>query len=100
MTTSSRWRFAVNNCEADDERAFENAAHRAHAIIGREVGENGTPPRLQGYITFGRKMMRLSAMKRIHATAHFEVARGSTDQNIANCCKDGNFVEFGDCPKR
>jgi hypothetical protein len=91
-----RWCFTVNYSN-EAIACFHDAADRAYVIIGREVGENGTP-HMQGYITFF-KPKRLGACKHIHPTAHWEIARGSTEQNISYCSKEGDFHELGDRPK-
>jgi hypothetical protein len=94
---SKRWCFTVDYDSNEDIIRFHHAADRAYVIIGREVGENGAP-HLQGYITFF-KPKRLSACKHIHPTAHWEIARGSTEQNIAFFSKGGAFHELGNRPK-
>ncbi len=38
-------------------------------------------------------------MKAIHPRAHWEIARGSTDENIKYCSKGGDFHELGERPK-
>jgi hypothetical protein len=65
-------------------------------VIGKEVGENGTP-HLQGFMQFPeRKSLR--QMKKLCDKSHFEKTKGSIDQNYAYCTKDGNFEERGTRP--
>ena len=42
------------------------------------------------------KNKRLSAVRAIHGHTHWEIARGSTDENIKYCSKDGDFHELGE----
>ena len=99
MMQGSRWCFTLNNYTDADISAFHNATDRAFVIIGKEVGANGTP-HLQGYITFqAKKSKRLAAVRAIHPRAHWELARGSTDENIIYCSKEGDFHEIGERPK-
>ena len=57
-----------------------NAPRRVYVIIGKETGESRTPY-LQGYITFATAK-RLSAVRMI-VQAHWSVAKGSSEHNIA-----------------
>ena len=87
----------LNNYTESDVARFHDAPDRAYVIIGKEVGDSGTP-HLQGYITF-HKNKRLSPVKIIHPRAHWEIARESTDECIKYCSKDGDFHEIGERPK-
>lgn len=63
-----------------------------YAIVGKETGDQGTP-HLQGYVVL--KPSRLSAMKKLLPRAHWEVAKGNTDQNVEYCSKQGDVIEIG-----
>lgn len=44
-------------------------------------------------------MKRLTAMKKLLPTAHWEIAKGSTQDNYVYCTKSSDFKEFGTRPK-
>ncbi len=60
-----------------------------YTIVGKETGESGTP-NLQGYVVL--RNSRLSAMKKLLPKAHWEPAKGNTDQNVEYCSKAGRCV--------
>ena len=94
---SSRWVFTVNNWKPDDEDTFQNLDCK-YLVYGKEVGDSGTP-HLQGFVTF-RGQKRLSALKKVHQTAHWEVAKGTSPQAAKYCKKDGDYFEKGDTPSQ
>lgn len=91
------WCFTINNDHFDDldtllERDFQ------YLIFGFEMGKNKTP-HMQGYVYFEKKREfgRVRDMF-YHQRAHIEMARGTPEQNIRYCSKDGEYYEFGDRP--
>lgn len=96
MAKSSRWCFTINNW-TEDEKDRLLAWASQYLVVGEEVGENGTP-HLQGFVVFsGQK--RLSGVKKLSDRAHWEIARGTSEQAASYCKKDRKFVEVGQCPK-
>lgn len=95
-TTSRRWCFTVNNW-SQEELDTLLALQVIYLIIGKEVGENNTP-HLQGFVILP-KPQRLSALKKINLRAHWEPARGTTEQASDYCKKDGDFTETGTRPE-
>lgn len=86
------WCFTLNNWdEVQREKLIE--VDYNYMIIGKEVGENGTP-HLQGYIEF-RSRKRLKTVKKINNNIHWEPRRGTQRQAIEYCMKDGDYEEFG-----
>lgn len=65
-----------------------------YIVIGKEIGESGTP-HLQGFVQFPKPGKTLSAVRKLNARAHWEMTKGSIDQNYDYCTKDGNFEERG-----
>jgi len=70
-------------------------------LYGKEKGASGTP-HLQGYVTF-KQQKRLSALKKLLPTAHWEPAKGTSQHNydyIANNPEKPNpdYIEYGDIP--
>lgn len=88
------WCFTVNNPLPSEKIDTDLTEYQ---VIGKEVGEEGTP-HLQGYVVF-KKPYYLSGVKKILARAHWEVAKGTPQQNRVYCTKDGDFSEFGHLPE-
>jgi hypothetical protein len=98
-SASLRWLVVLNNWTDGEFQALKEwcEVNTSYAILGQEVGENGTP-HLQGYFILLRRR-RLSDLKNTCSSrAHFEVARGSPQSNKRYCSKDGAVWERGDCP--
>lgn len=94
MSKAKRWVFTLNNpAEADtiDPSLVE------YAIIGREVAPTTNTPHLQGFACFVKRMT-LSQLSKLLPRAHWAVARGSVDDNIRYCSKEGQFNEIGKRP--
>lgn len=68
-------------------------------IVGREVGEGGTP-HLQGYVYFHNAKTMAQTKAYVGERAHLERSAGSGPENRAYCSKDGNFTEHGELPSQ
>jgi len=99
-TPKKAYCFTLNNYTEDEYANIKRVceSESLYAIVGREVGEQGTP-HLQGYIRF-KKSYRFHTIKdRYLPRCHIEVAAGSPHSNRIYCSKDGNFEEFGELPE-
>lgn len=99
-TRSRRFCFTWNNYPLDAEdqlRCFFERKGGTYLVVGREVGESGTP-HLQGYLHLTHAIT-FSALKAYLPTVHLERAKGSGLQNQAYCTKDGDFFEVGELPQ-
>jgi len=100
-TQSTRWCFTINNPTDNDRhnlsQLFEHD-DRKYLVVGRERGEGGTP-HLQGFVVFNRLYTRTRLSTYI-PRGHLEIARESSDTNAKYCKKEGDFDEYGECPRQ
>lgn len=89
---STRWCFTLNNYTAEDIVAIATWDTK-YLVYGKEIASTGTP-HLQGFCIL-KTQQRLSAVKKLHAKAHWEVAKGTSLQASNYCKKDSDYMEFG-----
>lgn len=98
---AKHWCFTINNYNADEHAQLvalgSERAGVAYIVVGKEVGESGTP-HLQGFISFEQRRSLHYVRTYVSARAHFEPAKGKPSQAAAYCKKDGDYIEFGSCP--
>lgn len=90
------WCFTYNNY-MDKEEEFSDLLkkHAKYFIYGYEEGESKTP-HLQGFVSFLKKHRLVSLKKLFAPQIHWELKRGTKQQAIDYCKKDGKYNEFGD----
>lgn len=97
MSRSRGWCFTINNPTGWHTVEIEDLVSAAQYVVyGNEVGESGTP-HWQGYCYF-KERKSFAQLKRILKDAHLEAQKGSIDQAVEYCKKDGDFREFGTKP--
>lgn len=94
---SRAWVFTINNW-TDQDIAQIRACKAQYTIYGKEIGSSGTP-HLQGYVYF-KSQRTLSSLKKKISRAHWEVRRGTHDQAVQYCRKDGDVTEYGVPPEQ
>lgn len=98
---STRWCFTINNPTDNDRicvQALLDSQRIRYAVVGREVGDSGTP-HLQGFVIFQVVKSR-RAVAAYLPRAHLEVARGPSHAAADYCKKENDFDEAGDPPRR
>lgn len=96
-----RYCFTLNNYTIEELNKITECAKCAKInkyIIGKEIGENGTP-HLQGFIELKVKE-RITGLKKWDGweRCHFENAKGNDDSQIY-CAKDGDYITNMNFPK-
>lgn len=92
--------FTWNNYPSTAEaelRQFFDVKQPLYMIVGKEVGENGTP-HLQGFMQL-KDRMSFARLKAVFPSMHIERAKGNAEQNRTYCSKEQNFFEMGTCPR-
>lgn len=95
MARSRSWCFTLNNY-TEAERDEARALSAVYVVFGYERGEEGTP-HLQGYIQL-KDAKTLSAVRKMLPRAHWEARKGTIDQAVDYCKKDGDWEEYGEKP--
>jgi len=90
--SSRAWCYTINNFTEEDRDGLR-ALTCAYNIFGYERGDEGTP-HLQGYVQFAQAKT-LTAVKKVMPRAHLEPRKGTVDQAVEYCKKEGDFEEIG-----
>lgn len=93
MGSTRRICFTQNNWTEESYKLLVEEPLFQYVIIGKEVGESGTP-HLQGYAEFIKKA-KWGPLAKKH-NMHCETAKGTPEQCINYCKKDGDYIEIGD----
>lgn len=93
---SRGWCFTLNNYTKAEVTVLAECAVE-YMVYGREVGNREGTQHLQGYLYLPKKKVK-GGMKKILPRAHWEIAKGSPEQNRTYCTKDGIVTERGKMP--
>lgn len=95
MSKSRDYVFTINNHTEEHSKLLEELPCK-YIVYGKEVGASGTP-HLQGYVRFASQISMKSAISKLPG-AHIEIKKGTCEQAIAYCKKDGVVYERGEEP--
>lgn len=83
MSASKYWTFTINSPTESDEEVLQTIDVRF--IIWQY--EQTTNLHIQGYVQLNRAVTLKTVKKKINERAHFEIAKGTAEQNIEYCTK-------------
>lgn len=98
--TSRRWVFTLNNYSQDEYdivTSFCMSINCKYAVVGKEVGETGTP-HLQGFVILESPQRLPYCRANLSPRGHYERARATSAKAATYCKKEGDWQEFGDFP--
>jgi len=97
MSKHRSWCFTLNNYNEHEILQLQKwiESYCNYGIFGKEIAPDTGTPHLQGYLQ-RKSPGTLSALKRVSQRAHWEVAKGSADQNQEYCSKGGDVWTFGE----
>lgn len=100
---SRKYCFTYNNYTQETWTQLKTKLDTLNAkyCIGEELGEKEQTPHLQGYVEF-KNPIEFKTLKDINEKIHWEKCKGTTEDNIKYCTKDGKILEnnTGIKPKR
>lgn len=105
MSQSTRWCFTLNNPTPEENAHLDELGSGLqryglrYLIIGREVGNSGTP-HLQGFFISDSRLRLRSVRSLFGERGHYECARATSDRAADYCRKDNDFSEYGSLPSR
>ena len=92
------WCFTVFQ-DKEKKPEFDEAKMK-YLIVGDEICPDTGRPHWQSYVYFYNETSFKSLKKLVGNSAHLEVCKGSSTQNIAYCSKEGSFEEYGVKPSQ
>lgn len=90
------WCFTLNNYAEEDVNVFRELECK-YLICGREVCPTTGTRHLQGYIYF-KNPRSFNGVREICDRAHWQKAKGNSEQNREYCTKEGDYFESGIIP--
>lgn len=93
------WCFTLNNPTEDEFKDLFRYDIINYIVIGHEYCPKTNTPHLQGYVQFKNKMRLITIKNKFNERGHFEKQKGTVEEAINYCKKDGNFYEDGNINK-
>lgn len=92
--SAKRWCATINNYTEDDTdriREYCTEENCQYAVFGKEIGDKGTL-HLQGFIHLRKRVKIGTIKKNISMNGHYEMARGTDEENRQYCSKQGDLL--------
>lgn len=97
---SRAWCFTLNNYTEEEakEVSLWHPSKATWLIVGYEIGEENKVPHLQGCVKWKSQRTLSACRKEISGRCHWEIKKGTYEQNVEYCSKGGDWKEYGDRP--
>jgi len=97
ISPAKRWCFTIfkfdeNNWKNDIRSMFQR---QDKFVVGLEICPKTLNTHLQGFCDFFKKERPLKRFQAKFPGVHFEKTKGSLDENLKYCSKDGNYILQG-----
>lgn len=90
-TRSRQWCGTINHYTSEDLSQMSHLSTKSKLyIVGKEGKGPDATPHLQTYFQF-KNQVRFSTLKKAAPRAHWEKAKGSAQDNLKYCSKEGDF---------
>ncbi len=96
LPKSKHWVFTINNPTDADALTPNQLGQISYLIIGKEVGDEGTP-HWQGYVVFINRKRR-TGVARFFPRGRLAIKEGTVLEALTYCKKDGDYQEWGTVP--
>jgi len=103
MPNSQNWHFTVQTTPENEDEFLLHLSlvsedpRVAYIVAGREVAPTTGQTHLQCFVRCHARQS-FACLQALLPPCHLERARGSAEQGVRYCRKDGDYVEFGDVP--
>jgi len=97
--SSRAYCFTLNNW-TQEEYDHITSGKFDYLILGKEIAPETGTPHIQGYVYKASKITLVGIKKLLGNRAHFEVSKGSPQQNYTYCSKSKDFIEIGVLPSQ
>lgn len=99
MSRNRSYCFTINNYTDEDIADIKTLSEQSsYLIVGKEIGDNGTP-HFQGFVYF-KDAKTFTSVKKKLPRAHIEASKGSPLDNQRYCSKQEVYLEVGILPKQ
>lgn len=87
---------SYQSLEKESYHVLESHPHIKYYVIGLETCPTTQRKHIQGYVSF-KDRVDFNTLKKLlpDSTTHIEVCKGTEQQNITYCKKEGNYSEYG-----
>lgn len=94
ISPAKRWCFTIFNFNDDNWKTDVSSMFSRYDkfCVGLEICPKTLNKHLQGFCEFAKKERPLTRFAKVFPGIHFEKTKGTVDENLKYCSKDGNYI--------